>query len=111
MPTVNSRLYLLQKNTKKRPLTIDEKSLLGRKIVECYYAQNIIKNPLQKVISQEPEGSFLVLSYPQLFVPEIDKILSDYLQNLPDKRKRIPIKPFKERSVKPTKAEGQIQGQ
>lgn len=111
MPTVNSRLYLLQKGTKKRPLTKDEKSELGRKIVQCYYNQDLIKVPLQKVISNEPEGTFLVISYPQLFIPEIDKILSEYLQKIPDKRKRIQAKPTKEFSVKPQKSEGQIQGQ
>lgn len=102
MPTINSRLYLVQKREKKRPLTIEEKCLLGREIVTAYYSQDQIKAPLQKTLSREPEGDFLVLSYPQLFVTEIDRIITEFISPFPPakKRKRKPTK--KEFSAKPT---------
>lgn len=57
------------------------------------------------MVSKEPEGEFKVLSYPKKFVPEIDRLISEYYKNVPRevvKRKRIPTKPTLEKSVKPT---------
>lgn len=112
MATIHSRLIPLQKSLKKRPLTPQEKVELGKKIADVYHSKKI-KIPIQRIQSVEPTGVFNVLSYPKIFIPELDQQIREYLAFIPDiqKRKRIPVKGVKEASFKPKSTQGQIQGQ
>lgn len=112
MPSIYSRLVKYQKLQKKPSLTQEQKVLLGNYICQQYRLQTIIKVPVHRMISSEPEGNFLVLSYPVPYLPEIDRMIEEYYNALPQpkQRKRIPVAPKKEHSVKPSTL-GQIQGQ
>lgn len=112
MPSIYSRLVKYQELNKKPPLTQEQKVSLGHHICQQYLSQTRIKKALHRMMSIEPEGKFIVLSYPEIYLPEIDRYISEFYSTLPQPkvRKRIPKapSPTKEFSVKPS---GQISGQ
>lgn len=112
MSTVNYRVQYLQRKLKKRPLSIDEKKMLGKQIADHYHHQDKIKIPIQRVVSNEPEGRFVVLSYPSQYTPQMDEIITSFLSSIPDIKKRKRIAAIKAFSAKPSiKISGHSSGQ
>ena len=92
MPTLFKRIKHYCNLNNAKMLSLDKRTELGR-IIADYYHQSKIKIKLRKAESVEPEGIFVVISYPKIFNPEIDKLIDNFYQkNKPTKRKRIPIK-------------------
>lgn len=93
MPIIFNRIknYCIRTQTKLLP--IEKRTELGAIIIQHYIEQSGIKRPVHKTISVEPEGTFTVVSYPKIYVPEIDRQIAEFYQkNLPKVRKRIPMK-------------------
>jgi hypothetical protein len=72
MPTIFSRLKFLC--VKPDQAT---KMKIGKEVCDLYFAQE--KKPrIFKIESEEPEGTFKVLSYPKKFTPTMDKVILKY---------------------------------
>jgi len=120
MATVFERLQLYCTHQQKELLGHQQKTNLGRKIIKRYFYLNYNENQFAHYKSDEPEGSYKVINYPDSFTPEIDILIAaEYLAlekpTPPKKRKRIPVKSGPEAvfQVKPTSTlqEGQTKGQ
>ena len=95
MATLHRRLTHYCFVNKKPELTEEQKSGLGRIIIEAYCAQKKPTTPIHHELFTNETGSFKVVSYPRYFIPEIDRFIADFYQALyppAPKRKRIPAK-------------------
>jgi hypothetical protein len=80
-------------------LSPEQRADIGKLLVDTY-AKSGIKPELKqmpKVESVEPEGTFLVLSYPRRFNDLMDAVILKYVAEIPQpqpkkERKRIPVK-------------------
>lgn len=92
MPTIYSRLVAYQKENRIPPLPQQLRRDLGQIIIKEYLSFDI-QAALHRVASVEPEGTFLVLSYPKFYIPEMDRLIKEFhlskvTKTIP-KRKRI----------------------
>jgi len=98
--TVYERLLVFyRKNPVVRRLDHLQKSLLGARVAKCWYFNKSHKqyvDMITRVSSAEDDGKFGVLSYPEYFAPEIDRLIQETYDKIRQssrrKRKRIPIK-------------------
>jgi hypothetical protein len=74
-------------------LSREKRLELGKIIVSHYINESGISMPLHKAYSKEPEGTFMVLSYPKIYNHQMDKLIASYCQKFSrPKRKRILLK-------------------
>lgn len=93
MPIIFKRIKNYCIRTRAKLLPIDKRAELGAIIIQHYIEQSGIKRPVHKAISVEPEGVFTVVSYPKVYIPEIDRHIAEFYQkNMLKVRKRIPLK-------------------
>lgn len=103
MPTVFERTV-----EKKIILNLAEKCSLGEIVLKVFYAAGYNKNQTALYRSDEPEGYFQVINYPDSFTDKIDQCIEDFNERklnpplkaekvtksvTPKIRKRIPLKP------------------
>jgi hypothetical protein len=91
-------------------LTAEQRCELGKVVLKNWFAQDQLKYPITKAPVNEPEGTFVVLSYCKKFSPQIDKLIHEFYETIPKpvekkKRQRIPVPAFKG-SIKPTSNNG-----
>jgi hypothetical protein len=76
----------------------EDRLVLGKRILDAWFAQSEIKLPLHYKPSEEPEGTFKVLSYPDVFIPQIDQIIEAYFKEIsPPKKEQPPVKKERKR--------------
>jgi len=93
MPIIFNRIKNYCVRTKSKLLPIEKRTELGASIIQHYIHHSGIKMPVHKAVSIEPEGTFCVVSYPKIYVGEIDRQIEEYyLKNVPRVRKRIPMR-------------------
>lgn len=92
MITIFSRLTAYYtSNPSAKPLDHDQKSELGRRTAKAWYGQNNrnqFKDSLVMTKSEEDTGTFKVLSYPDYFSDDIDKLIGDFYARLQPKKRR-----------------------
>lgn len=88
MPTLYSRIIRLQAINKIRVLSLADRQYVGKFIVSMYFKQSS-RPTCQRIVSLEPEGEFLVLSYPKSFLPKIDEFLEHHFPVVREKRQRL----------------------
>lgn len=86
-------------------LTPLQRGDLGKIVLANWFAQDQLKYPITKAKVDEPEGTYVVLSYCKKFSPQIDKLIHEFYESIPKpvekkKRARIPVAAFKG-SIKP----------
>lgn len=96
MAMLYNRIKHLQRKKKFLKFTHEQKIELGRKFNELARQKEYHRGALQTVPSSEPEGDFLVVSYPRKYIPEIDRFILEYFHSLtpvkqPRKRIHRPI--------------------
>lgn len=95
MAMIYARIKHLQIKKKFLQLTHDQKIDLGRKFNELAKEKEYHRGALQKVPSSEPEGDYLVVSYPRKYIPNIDRFILEYFHSL------TPVKPPRKRIQRP----------
>lgn len=92
MITLYSQLLNCYKANPELPkLNHIQKSELGKRIAKAWYGQtnrNQYKDHLNVITSEEDTGRFRVLSYPDYFVADIDKLIGDFYAGLGKQEKR-----------------------
>ena len=96
MPTVYSRICSFEETASFR-FNQKGRLIIGALIAHAWRKQNKVyhMNDLSLVQSEEIDGTFMVLDYPDNFSPTIDFIIKGYVRSVIEKgeRKRITEKP------------------
>lgn len=113
MATVFKRISYLCSKKNMSLLPQNSRNEIGKQVAALYREQNG-EMPEKKVLIDEPEKKFFVQWYPTEFIPEIDKVIKDFMKvanvgnnapretikdpddlkqvlNAPKKRRRIPV--------------------
>lgn len=81
MALVFKRIHFYCKNKKTFLLSQADRKEIGKLVAELYHKQKW-KIPLKKAKNKEPEGEFIVINYPTAFIPEIDRIIKEFVANI-----------------------------
>lgn len=85
MASLYRRVQHVRTKYRKSDLTTDQLCDLGRIVIDKYWQ---FKDETTPVIHKEypEEPGMKVIDYPRIFIPEIDKIVTEYYRNLIQKR-------------------------
>ncbi len=76
MATVFKQLSAYQKKNRAPQLSQEHAQKLGETICKIWFSKKQCKYiALNKTVSTEPDGTFQVVSYPNFFIPEIDRAI------------------------------------